>query len=193
VPYLRDDGNRHDFSHTIHQLRFFGDDEYDKFKSKASNTMKQRMGLEAGPLDGAFGRTPKAQYMFQYFLKVVSTQFRTLDGKQINTHQYSATNFERDLSSGSQGDTPQGVHISHGVTGLPGAFFNFEISPILVVHSETRQSFAHFLTSTCAIVGGVLTVAALIDGLLFTTSARLKERALRSNGNGQMYSAGKLM
>lgn len=24
VPYLRDDGNRHDFSHTIHQLAFEG-------------------------------------------------------------------------------------------------------------------------------------------------------------------------
>jgi hypothetical protein len=30
---------------------------------------------------------------------------------------------------------------------LSGTFFNFEISPILVVHAETRQSFAHFLTS----------------------------------------------
>ena len=32
-----------------------------------------------------------------------------------------------------------------------GTFFNFEISPILVVHSETRQSFAHFLTSLASI------------------------------------------
>lgn len=56
VPYLRDDGNRHDFSHTIHQLSFQGDDEYDMFKSRASSMMKQRMGLEVNPLDGAVGR-----------------------------------------------------------------------------------------------------------------------------------------
>jgi hypothetical protein len=28
-----------------------------------------------------------------------------------------------------------------------GAFFNYEISPMLVVHTENRKSFAHFLTS----------------------------------------------
>lgn len=83
-----------------------------------------------------------------------------------------------------------------------GAFFNFEISPILVVHAETRQSFAHFLTSsvsivshtldtdsncfrTCAIVGGVLTVASLLDSILFATG-----RALKKSGNGY---GGKLM
>jgi endoplasmic reticulum vesicle transporter len=29
----------------------------------------------------------------------------------------------------------------------PGVFFSYEISPILVAHRESRQSFAHFLTS----------------------------------------------
>jgi hypothetical protein len=84
--------------------------------------------------------------MFQYFLKVVSTQFRTLDDQVVNTHQYSTTSFERDLTEGANGEA-QGVHVQHGVTGLPGAFFNYEISPIQVVHSEVQQSFAHFLTS----------------------------------------------
>nr|GAT60167.1 predicted protein [Mycena chlorophos] len=175
VPYLRDDGNRHDFSHTIHALSFTGDDEYDIYKAKVGREMKERMGLGKNPLDGAIARTSKSAYMFQYFLKVVSTQFRTLDGKIVNTHQYSSTQFERDLRDGGNADTPQGVHIQHGVSGVPGAFFNFEISPILVVHSETRQSFAHFVTSTCAIIGGVLTVASLIDSILFATGKALKK------------------
>lgn len=108
VPYLRDDGNRHDFSHTIHEFAFEGDDEYDLFKAKAGREMKQRIGIEANPLDGAVGRvslkvyllqemviqyervhqTPKQQYMFQYFLKVVSTQFRLLEGKTVSIHLY---------------------------------------------------------------------------------------------------------
>ncbi|KAJ3834993.1 Sec1 family-domain-containing protein [Lentinula raphanica] len=177
VPYLRDDGNKHDFSHTIHQLSFEGDDEYDFRKAKLGREMKARLGLSKNPLDETEHRTSKAQYMFQYFLKVVSTQFRTLDGKTINSHQYSVTSFERDLAEGGLGDTPQGVHLQHGVSGVPGAFFNYEISPILVVHTDTRQSFAHFVTSTCAIVGGVLTVASLIDGVLFATSRALKKQS----------------
>jgi len=190
VPYLRDDGNRHDFSHTIHLLAFEGDDEYDYWKAAAGSAMRKRMGLTENTLDGAVARTAKAQYMFQYFLKVVSTQFRTLDGRKVNTHQYSTTQFERDLTEGAAGETAGGIHVQHGVSGLPGAFFNFEISPILVVHGETRQSFAHFLTSTCAIIGGVLTVASIIDSILFATNRRLK----KSGGSapaGNSY--GKLM
>ncbi|KAJ7781802.1 Sec1-like protein [Mycena maculata] len=193
VPYLRDDGNRHDFSHTIHEFAFQGDDEYDVYKAKASRAMKERLGIGKNPLDGTRARTSKAQFMFQYFLKVVSTQFRTLDGKVIKSHQYSTTQFERDLKDGGQSDTPQGVHLQHGTNGVPGAFFNFEISPILVVHSDTRQSFAHFLTSTCAIIGGVLTVASLIDSVLFATGRALKKTGTVANGNAPAYGGGKLM
>jgi len=108
---------------------------------------------------------------------------------------------------GSSGETPGGIHVHHGTQGLPGAFFNYEISPILVVHSDTRQSFAHFITSyvlpallpiyiyanaiirrTCAIVGGVLTVASLLDSVLFATS-----RALKKSGTGGFGSSSKLM
>lgn len=119
-------------------------------------------------------QTSQAQYMFQYFVKVVSTQFSTLGGQVVNSHQYSVTHFERDLQAGMAGNTNEGLQIAHGVNGLPGecrafglsclklrerrgtdppqlsvagVFFSYEISPILVAHRETRQSFAHFLTS----------------------------------------------
>ncbi|KAI0373709.1 Sec1-domain-containing protein [Pilatotrama ljubarskyi] len=192
VPYLRTDGNRHDFTHTIHHLAFEGDDEYDNVKAKLGKDLKQRLGIDANPLDGTTGRTIKQQYMFQYFLKVVSTQFQTLNGKTINTHQYSATHFERDLDKGSQENTPTGLHVAHGNGGIPGAFFNYEISPLRIVHAETRQSFAHFITSTCAIVGGVLTVASLIDSALFATRKALKKSGHVSPVNGG-YTNGKLM
>ncbi|THG93101.1 hypothetical protein EW026_g8038 [Hermanssonia centrifuga] len=189
VPYLKEDGNRHDFTHTIHEFGFEGDDEYDFQKAALGHKLKQKLGIEAHPLDGTTARTIKQQYMFQYFLKVVSTQFRTLDSKTINTHQYSATHFERDLSKGLTENSGEGVHVMHGMTGIPGAFFNFEISPILIVHQETRQSFAHFLTSTCAIVGGVLTVASLIDSVAFATSRKLKKSGVSVAG----YTNGKHM
>lgn len=181
VPYLRDDGNPHDFSHIIHEFFFMADDEYNPNKAKIGKDMKERMGIADNPLDGVEAKTTKAAYMYQYFLKVVSTQFRTLEGKLINTHQYSSTQFERDLTKFNEGENKQGVFTQHGAAGAPGAYFNFEISPILVVHSETRQSFAHFLTSTCAIVGGVLTVAGLLDSILFATG-----RKLRKGGDGNV-------
>jgi hypothetical protein len=187
VPYLRDDGSKHDFTHKIHRLAFEADDDHNIWKAVNARQLKKRLGIEGNPLDDTNHNTNTANYMFQYFLKVVSTQFRTLDGKIINTHQYSVTHFERDLTEGAQGDTAQGVHITHGVTGVPGAFINFEISPILVVHSEARQSFAHFLTSTCAIVGGVLTVASIFDSVLFATTRALKKSGGGANGQTVAY------
>ncbi|EKM51738.1 uncharacterized protein PHACADRAFT_150385 [Phanerochaete carnosa HHB-10118-sp] len=191
VPYLKEDGNRHDFSHTVHAFAFAGDDEFNFQKADHGNSLKRRLGIADGPLDGTTQKTSKQAYMFQYFLKVVSTQFITLDGKSIKTHQHSATHFERDLSKGIAENSQQGMHVMHGMTGIPGAFFNYEISPILVVHRETRQSFAHFLTSTCAVVGGVLTVASLIDSMLFATSKKLKKSG--TSGLSAGYSNGKLM
>ncbi len=40
--------------------------------------------------------------------------------------------------------------------------------PVLqVVFKEKRQSFTHFLTNVCAIVGGVFTVSGLIDAFIY--------------------------
>jgi hypothetical protein len=37
-------------------------------------------------------------------------------------------------------------------------FFFYDLSPIMVRYVEQRKSFLHFLTSVCAVVGGVFTV-----------------------------------
>jgi len=184
VPYLREDGVRHDFSHIIHQLKFTADDEYDERKAVRTKKLMAKMGVVDHPLDNTDWTTLENDFMFQYFLKVVSTQFRTIDEWVINTHQYSTTQFGRDLSKGNKENNQLGLQLSHGASGVPGVFFNYDISPILVVHSETRQSFAHFITSTCAIVGGVLTVASIVDSGLFAAN-----RALKSGG----HVGGKLM
>lgn len=101
VPYLRNDGNRHDFSHTIHYFFFMADDEYHPIKAKHGSEMRDKLGLTSNPLDETVARvnilslfgwllvdgmcqTSKAQYMFQYFVKVVSTQFRTIDGNSVS-------------------------------------------------------------------------------------------------------------
>ncbi|KIK04478.1 hypothetical protein K443DRAFT_130832 [Laccaria amethystina LaAM-08-1] len=162
VPYLRDDANRHD--HIVRHL-VFEDDEYDYGKAAAGSVMRKRMGLTGNPLDGAAARV-RAPFMFQYFLKIVST--RTLDDREVSAAGETAGRMAKSRLS-------------------TGAFFNFEISPILVVCAETRQSFAQFLTSICAIIGGVLTVASIIDSILFATYHRLKDdSATAGNGYGKL-------
>ena len=51
VPYLKNDGNRHDFSHTIQYLYFTADDEADESKAQVSKEMRERLGIYHNPLD----------------------------------------------------------------------------------------------------------------------------------------------
>ena len=47
---------------------------------------------------------------------------------------------------------------------------------MLVIYSESRGTFASFLTSVCAIIGGIFTVASLVDGILYRASMHQKRR-----------------
>eukprot|EP00959_Pyramimonas_sp_CCMP1952_P473146 9501231-Pyramimonas_sp.AAC.1 len=46
-----------------------------------------------------------------------------------------------------------------GMGKPPGVYFTYELSPIQVSYSETRPSMAEFLTSACAIIGGVFSLS----------------------------------
>lgn len=52
----------------------------------------------------------------------------------------------------------------------------YELSPIMVKFTESRKSFAHFLTGVCAIIGGVFTVAGLVDSLIYHSMRSLKKK-----------------
>ncbi len=57
-----------------------------------------------------------------------------------------------------------------------GVFFNYDISPMLVKYEEYRKPLSHFLTDICAVVGGVFTVAGIVDGILYSTSKRMAKK-----------------
>jgi hypothetical protein len=42
----------------------------------------------------------------------------------------------------------------------------YDLSPVTVRFSQYRENFLHFLVQVCAIVGGVFTVAGIIDGMI---------------------------
>lgn len=82
------------------------------------------------------------------------------------TNQFAVTEHSSDVSP-RFGTNP---------TSMPGVFFNFEISPMKIRITEYRKPLSHFLTDICAVVGGVFTVAGIIDGLLFSAHRRLEEK-----------------
>ncbi|KAL0079265.1 endoplasmic reticulum vesicle transporter-domain-containing protein [Phycomyces blakesleeanus] len=144
-PYL---ASNHDFSHKLHSLQF-GDQDLSARKHK-----RTPVDSLTNPLDNTSWGNSESAMMYQYFLKIVPTKFDYLSGDSFNTYQYSVSRQERNLREQSSG-------------GLPGVFFMMDFSPMLVIYSEHRKSLASFLTSVCAIIGGIFTVASLLDGIIY--------------------------
>lgn len=128
--------NEFNITHTINSLSF-GD---------------QFPGINS-PLDGESRKLQDTHGMYQYYVKVVPTRYKKIDGQEIESNQYAVTEHMRHLSPGSG-------------RGLPGIYFYYEISPIQAVFEEKRGGFLKFLCSVCAIVGGVFTVLGLIDSFI---------------------------
>lgn len=135
---IKEVGDGFNTSHSIHRL---------DFGERVAGTHSVLAGTTKIVKHGAF--------MFHYYIKLVPTIFEG-GGKQIYTHQYSAT------------DQGKNVMVKKGeLTGLPGIFFVYEFTPFLVKKVEKQVPLSNFLTSMCAITGGVFTVAGLIDSMLY--------------------------
>lgn len=66
-------------------------------------------------------------------------------------------------------------------TYIPVAKFHYELSPMQVLITENPKSFSHFLTNVCAIIGGVFTVAGILDAILHNTVRMMKKVELGKN------------
>ncbi|CAF2245267.1 hypothetical protein BRARA_H01526 [Brassica rapa] len=64
---------------------------------------------------------------------------------------------------------------------LPVAKFHFELSAMQVLITENSKSFSHFITNVCAIIGGVFTVAGILDSILHQTMTLMKKIELGKN------------
>ncbi|ONK81556.1 uncharacterized protein A4U43_C01F30470 [Asparagus officinalis] len=58
----------------------------------------------------------------------------------------------------------------------PGVYFIYDFSPIKVIYTEGKVSFLHFLTNICAIIGGVFTVAGIIDSFIYHGQRAIKKK-----------------
>ncbi|XP_058801807.1 endoplasmic reticulum-Golgi intermediate compartment protein 3 isoform X2 [Phymastichus coffea] len=94
--------------------------------------------------------------MFQYYVKVVPTTFVRLDGSILQTNQFSVTRSFR--------------------KSMPGIVFNYELSPLMVKYTQTQKSIGHFLTNTCAIIGGTFTTASIFDSFLYHSVRAIQKK-----------------
>ncbi|KAM7478958.1 hypothetical protein LguiA_027171 [Lonicera macranthoides] len=102
---------------------------------------------------------------YQYFIKVVPTIYTDISGHTIQSNQFSATEHFKSSQMGRS-------------QSLPGVFFFYDLSPIKVTFKEEHVPFLHFMTNICAIVGGVFTVAGIVDSFVYHGQKALKKKKL---------------
>ncbi|XP_074148607.1 endoplasmic reticulum-Golgi intermediate compartment protein 3 isoform X1 [Sminthopsis crassicaudata] len=148
----------------IHDLQSFGLDNINMTHYIRRLSFGEDYPGIVNPLDDTNITAPQASMMFQYFVKVVPTVYMKVNGEVLRTNQFSVTRHEK-VANGLIGDQ-----------GLPGVFVLYELSPMMVKLTEKHRSFTHFLTGVCAIIGGMFTVAGLIDSLIYHSARAIQKK-----------------
>ncbi|CAL5224040.1 g6662 [Coccomyxa viridis] len=100
---------------------------------------------------GFFSRAQKAT--FEHYMQVVLTTIepsKTRQDLSYDAYEYTVHSHTYDTAE------------------IPSAKFTYDLSPIQILVSEKHRAWYHFITTTCAIIGGVFTVAGIVDGLVHT-------------------------
>ncbi|KAL2245340.1 UNVERIFIED_CONTAM: Protein disulfide isomerase-like 5-4 [Sesamum indicum] len=104
-----------------------------------------------------------ANVTIEHYLQVVKTEVMTRSYKLVEEYEYTAHS-----------------SLIHSLD-IPVAKFHFELSPMQVLITENSKSFSHFITNVCAIIGGVFTVAGILDSILHNTIRLVKKVELGKN------------
>ncbi|KAK7312891.1 hypothetical protein VNO77_37120 [Canavalia gladiata] len=100
----------------------------------------------------------------EHYIQIVKTEVTTRKGyKLIEEYEYTAHS-----------------SVAHSIY-IPVAKFHLELSPMQVLITENQKSFSHFITNVCAIIGGVFTVAGILDSILHNTIRIVKKVELGKN------------
>ena len=150
----------------VHDLMPFRTNKFDMSHSVAKLSFGADFPGVVNPLDGVRRDMAGDAGMYQYFLKVVPTRYRALGAPAdaaTESNQFSVA------------DHFQGVDAGGGQK-LPGVFFFYDLSPIKVELVESRKSALTFLTSACAIVGGLFAVSGIVDAGVYHGGKAIKKK-----------------
>lgn len=116
------------------------------------------------PLDELKVTASEGATMFQYYVKIVPTLYVKRNGESVHTNQFSVTRHQKVVS------------VITGESGMPGIFFSYELSPLMVKYTEKENSLGHLATNICAIVGGIYTVAGIFYSMLHTSLNAIRKK-----------------
>ncbi|KAL1299284.1 hypothetical protein HN51_043725 [Arachis hypogaea] len=159
------DASQMNMSHVVHHLSFGR-----KLSPRVLSDVKRLIPYVGSSHERLNGRSfintrdLGANVTMEHYLQIVKTEVITgKDYKLVEEYEYTA-----------HSSVAQSVHI-------PVAKFHLELSPMQVLVTENPKSFSHFITNVCAIIGGIFTVAGILDSILHNTIRLMKKVELGKN------------
>ena len=146
--------SRVNVSHTVHHLSFG-----QEFNEVEMSVMPPELSASMTSLDGTIFNSTGQNMTHEHYLKVVNTRFEYLDLGNISAYKYTSYSAQY-----------------HGTTMLPVVKFTYDISPMGIVVEEKYKPLYSFLTSVCAIIGGMFTVFGLFDSVVYETNQALTKK-----------------
>merc|ERR1719401_656336 len=147
-------------SHRINHISFGMDTDISYVKKHFKGT-----GI-VSPLDGVTQATTQQRpgsyidsAIFEYYTKVVPTTYVPLDRHPLHVYQFTANS---NKIANQQ---------------MPSLYLRYDFSPVTVTYTETRESFSHFVVQLCAVIGGIFTIAGLLDSLIHKSIVHLARKA----------------
>jgi len=97
--------------------------------------------------------------IFEYYTKVVPTTYIPLNRPPLHVYQFTAN--------------------SNKIVNqqMPSLYLRYDFSPVTVQYTERRESFSHFLVQVCAVIGGIFTVAGILDSVLHKSIVHIAKKA----------------
>jgi thiol-disulfide isomerase/thioredoxin len=159
------DASQVNISHVVSHF-FFGK----TLSPKTMSDIKRLHPYIGGNHDKLSGQTyathstdTSANITIEHYLQVVKTEVMTKSYKLVEEYEYTTH-----------------TSLVHSPS-IPAAKFHFEPSAMQVLITENPKSFSHFITNVCAIIGGVFTVAGIVDSILHNTMRLVKKVELGKN------------
>ena len=143
-------GGHANTSHTINHLSFGSEEDVSLVRDFDLIDLASMF-----PLDQKVTASPPGSYdptVVEYYLKVVSTRYRSLnsDVRPLQFNQYTANH-----------------NLLHNAYSS-SVYFRFDFSPVTVDYREARgESVYDFVIELMAIIGGVFTAASLVDTAIY--------------------------
>lgn len=156
--------NSHDFdakstnmSHIVHHFSFGA-----PLSRRVMRHLPADVRKNIQPLDGKMFINREEHTTHEHYIKVVSTHYKV--GKSSLYSRKDELGYQMATSN----------HRYRSDPAVPEAKFSFDLSPTAVVIVQGGKRWYEFITSLCAIIGGVFTVISLFDGAVYSIAKRVK-------------------